>query len=203
MNPWTKEERRIFHSLSTTQKIQDFLEKIPANFEKNGETCFSPRMMLQKRKAHCVEGALFAAAALRFHGHPAILMDLTSDKGDDDHVVALFKRQGCYGAISKTNHAVLRYREPIYRSPRELALSYFHEYFLDDGKKTLRSFAILHLKKFDHLHWETSEDHLWQIYRALFKTKHIPLLNRSQIATLRKADPIERKAGKLVAWKKH
>jgi hypothetical protein len=123
---------KIFKKLSTPQKIQDFLNSLKFNFEDDGETCMSPRQVLLKGKAHCMEDAMFAAAALEFHGHKPLILDLraTERPYDSDHVVAVFKKFGCFGAISKTNHAVLRYREPIYKSIRELALSYFHEYFL-------------------------------------------------------------------------
>lgn len=173
------------------------------NFEPKGHTCCSPRRVLREWKAHCVEGAIFAAAALRFHGHPPLLMDLTSEADDYDHVVTLFRQRGFWGAISKTNHAVLRYRDPIYRTLRELALSYFHEYFLDDGRKTLRSFAApIDLSRFARRRWMTAEDDLWDVYDHLFAAKHHPLLTPAQMRSLRRADPVERRAGKLVTWKK-
>ena len=111
----------------------------------------SPRFVIKTQKAHCMEGSMLAAAALEFNGFRPFVMDLRSVKpGDDDHVVAVFRRFGHFGAISKTNHGVLRYREPIYKTPRELALSYFHEYFLKDGKKTLREYSeVFDLGYFD------------------------------------------------------
>ena len=133
----TPAERRLFARLDTPQKIQDFLDKTPANFELDGDTVRSPRMMLQARMAHCAEAALFAAAALMFHGRQAWLMDLRALPRDQDHVVTLFRERGLWGAISKTNHAILRWRDPIYRSARELAMSYAHEYCLPGGKKSL------------------------------------------------------------------
>ena len=133
----TKQELKIFKKLNTPIKIQDFLDKIPMNWEKKGETYFSPRRALEARKMHCLEGAIFAATALWLQGEKPLLLDLKA-KGDDDHVVALYRRNGYWGAISKTNHAALRFRDPVYKTIRELALSYFHEYFLDrDGKKIL------------------------------------------------------------------
>lgn len=129
-------------------------------------------------------------------------MDLRANSYDYDHLVALFKKDGYWGAISKSSYAVLRYREPIYKNLRELALSYFHEYFLNaDGSKTLRSYS----KPLDlsgNAGWITSEKDLWPIYRKLNKWPHIPLLTRVMITNLRPADPIEIKAGKLVEWKK-
>ena len=196
-------ELKIFKKLSTPRKIQDFLEKIPINFDYRRDTCMSPRKVLRKNKAHCIEAAIFAAAALLFHGQPPLLLDLKSVDHDFDHVVALFKKNGRWGAISKTNHAVLRFREPVYRDVRELAMSFFHEYFDDNGKKNLRSFSpplnLLKLKKCD---WLFSEKDLWYIVDALDKCPHYPILTRSAIASLRRADPIEIKAGKITQWKR-
>src|SRR3989338_7334538 len=123
---FTKEEIAIFKSLNTPKKIQDFLNSIPADFEPHGDTVLSPRMVLKENRAHCMEGAMFAAAALRFHGYPPFVVDLTAVKDDDDHVITVFKHNNHWGAISKTNHAVLRYREPVYKTIRELVMSYFH-----------------------------------------------------------------------------
>ena len=110
----------------------------------------SPRLVLRNNKCHCIEGAIFAALALRFHGYKPLVVDLTASKDDFDHVIAVFKKDGKWGAISKTNHAVLRYREPVYKSIREIVMSYFHEYANDDGKRTLRSFSLpVNLSRFD------------------------------------------------------
>src|SRR3989344_3210239 len=127
-------EFAIFEKLTTPEKIQDFIDILPVNFEPNSDTSRSPLMTLREGRAHCMEGALIAASALWYHGEPPLLLDLKTTKGDDDHVVTLFKRHGRWGAISKTKHAVLRYRDAIYRSVRELVMSYFHEYFLDSGR---------------------------------------------------------------------
>jgi len=196
-------ELKIFRKLSTPRKIQDFLEKIPINFERDKkDTCLSPRRVLRENKAHCIEGALFAAAALWLNGERPFLLDLLAADHDLDHVVTLFRRHGLWGAISKTNHAVLRYREPIFRTPRELALSYFHEYFTDEGEKTLRSYSQpFDLVKFAKRGWATSERNLWRIVEALDKSPHIPILSKRAIAELRPVDPLEIKAGKLVQWK--
>jgi hypothetical protein len=197
----TKEELRIFKKLNTPSKIQDFLETIPINFEEKKKTIMSPRYVLREKKAHCFEGALFAAGVLLFHGEKPLLLDLNVDRPDYDHVVALFRRKGKWGAISKTNHAILRYRDPVYTSPREIALSYFHEYFLDNGKKMLRSYAVFDLSAIKK-NWVIDEENLWYIDRVLNRTKHIPILSKKDKILLRRADPIERKAGKLTIWKK-
>lgn len=202
MHKYTAREITILKKLSTPKKIQDFLETLEINFEEKGETCMSPRRALRERKAHCMEAAMLAAAALEFHGDKPLVLDLRAKKPDDDHVVAVFKRHGCWGAISKTNHAVLRYREPVYRTVRELALSYFHEYFNDDGKKTMREYSLpFNLNRFSKLDWQTSEKDLWEIPRKLDAANHYPVAGNGQARDYRRADPLEIKAGKLVGWK--
>lgn len=151
-----------------------------------------------------MEGAMLAAAALRLQGRPPLVLDLTSEDGDDDHVLALVRERGCWGAISKTNHAVLRYREPIYRTIRELALSCFHEYFLNrNGRKTLRSYSRpINLARFDSRGWMTDEEDVSYIPDYLYTVPHTPLLRPWQINRLRPADPIERQAGRMVEWQR-
>jgi hypothetical protein len=217
---YNRAEIKLFKKLDSPNKIQDFLAfKIKHNPAKDGVECRSPRMVLFAGKAHCMEGALLAAAILEFHGQKPLLMDLRSTSDDLDHVVALFRQFGCWGGISKTNHVVLRYREPIYRSIRELALSYFHEYFLDNGKKTLREYSTpFDLRNLDEhpfsvspslhkrglggvLNWRTSDKDLEKLPDTLDSVKHYKILLPAQIKNLRKADKIEIKAGKLVEWK--
>lgn len=192
----------MLKKLSSPEKIQDFLDTIKINFEKDGDTSRSPLMVLRRREAHCIEGALLAAAALWYHGEPPLLLDLKTKKGDHDHVVALFERDGRWGAISKTNHAVLRYRDPVYRTVRELAMSYFHEYFLDTGVKTLRTYS----RPFGLLpfgaDWLTSAENLWEINNALDSSPHFAIAPKAAMAKLRPAHPVERAAGKIVEWKK-
>ncbi len=193
--------------LKTPAQIQDFINTIPFNFEKQGVTLYSPSQVLRHKKAHCIEGALLAAQLLSKIGYQPLIMDLRVAKNEDrdfDHVVCVFKEKGFWGAISKTNHTVLRYREPVYKTIRELAMSYFHEYFLNTtGEKTLRSYSLpLNLNKFNKKNWQTSNENLWYIANALNKVKHFPILNSTQIKKLRKADAIERKAGAIIEWKK-
>ena len=195
-------ELKLLRSLKTPQKIQDFLNSLPINFERSRETCFSPQQVLQKRRAHCAEGAIFAAACLMFHGQKPLLLDLKTTKDDLEHIVALFRRDGRWGAISKTNHAVLRYREPVYKTVRELALSYFHEYFLNNGQKTLRAFSDpFDMSKIKETDWLVSEDACWQIVSQLDKIRHHSILTPRQIKKLRQADNIEIKAGKLKEYR--
>ena len=196
-------EIALFKSLNTPRKIQHFLNHIPANFEPDGDTCLSPRMVLKENRAHCIEGAMLAALILRIHGHQPLLVDLEATRDDFDHVIAVFKQHGHWGAISKTNHAVLRYRDPIYKTIRELVMSYFHEYFDKNGKKTLRKYTEpIDLSLFDYREWMSTEEELWYIADHLAKAKHISLLNRKQIALLKKPDTIEMEFGEVVEWKK-
>jgi len=174
---------------------------MPMNLEKSGDTCFSPMTVLDKKVCHCIEGATLAALALRINGQPPLLLDLMASKTDFDHVVAVFKKNGKWGAISKTNHVFLRYREPVYSSIRELAMSYFHEYFDTTGRKSLRSFsAPINLKRFDHLDWMTTEEEIFYIPEYLADVKHSPILNRKQIMYLQKADRMESRIGKMLEW---
>ncbi len=193
---YTKEEGKLFRRLDTPAKIQDYINSIPFNFSEK-KVYLSPRGVLIKRKADCLEGAMFAAAVLEFGGGKPWLLDLRSAKKpwDYDHVVAVFKIDGFFGAISKTNHAVLRYREPVYKSVRELAMSFFHEYFLTDGRKTLREYSdLFDLNKINHLGWRTTAGNLWEIHDHLEKTTHHRILSSKQMKNLRKVDKIEIKA---------
>lgn len=199
----TKKETRLFKSLNTPSKIQDFLNTIPQNFDEDGPIVISPRKVLELNKAHCVEGALLAAAILWYHGHKPLLMDIKTlrSQNDSDHVVTLFKHNGYWGALSKTNHGVLRYREPIYKTLRELALSYFHEYFLNDtGIKTMRSYSKAHNLSQYGTKWITSEEDLYEISADLDEIAHFDVVPKH--LKLRKADKVEIEAGKIVEWQK-
>lgn len=200
----TRDERKILRALDAPWKIQDFLNATPTNHEPEGDTCLSPRRVLRERRAHCMEGAMLAALALRFHGGKPLVVDMMGTPDDSDHVVAVYRRNGHWGALSKTNHSVLRYREPVYRTLRELMMSYFHEYSSQaTGKKTLRSYSLpVDLSRFDALGWMTREDDVWEIPEYLADVRHLPLLTRAQIAALRKADPMELRAGDLLEWPK-
>ena len=193
-------EFRVLKKLDTPRKVQDFLDTVPINFERGGETCMSPLRTLRRNRAHCMEGALLAALALWMHGRPPLIMDLKTSDDDVDHLVAVFKIGRHWGGITKTNHAVLRYREPVYRDLRELAMSFFHEYFLDSGKKTLRSYSEpFDLREWDP-NWMTSADDLWDLEAAIDASRHWSILSRRGIAGLRRADAIEVRAGKLKEW---
>lgn len=196
-------ELRGLKRLDTPIKIQNFLDALPFNFEKKGETHMSPRRVLRTRRAHCLEGALLAALALHLHGEEPLLLDLVSLPHDDDHVVALYKRNDYWGAISKTNHATIRFRDPVYKTLRELAISYFHEWFMNsNGEKTLQSYSKpLNLKRFG-TKWITAEEELWWLDKELNALSHYALVPKGNRKYIRKADPMELKAGSFVEWKR-
>ena len=201
----TVREQQSLQKLDSPIAIQDFLDSIPMNHEKKGETHFSPRRVLREKKAHCIEGALLAAAALWLHGERPLLMDLCADKkryDDDDHVVALYKRNGYWGAISKTNHATIRFRDPVYKTLRELALSYFHEWFMNkNGIKSMQSYSRpLDMTRFG-TDWVTTEEDLWFVDDALNALPHYPLVPAKNGKFIRKADAMELKAGRFIEWK--
>lgn len=161
----------------------------------------SPRRTIAAGTAHCFEGALVAAAALMYHGQKPLLLDLQTTSDDQDHVVALYRSGRYWGAISKTNHAVLRFRDPVYASVRELALSYFHEYFLSNGKKTMRAYSEpFNLSKYQDSEWLTAEEDLVDIVNALDDSPHHEIAPSSIVQKLRKADGIETRTFNSEEW---
>jgi hypothetical protein len=199
----TPAETRLFARLTTPQKIQTYVDKLPANFEPDGDTLMSPRRMMKARVAHCAEGAMFAAAVLAFHGKDAWLMDIRSLPSDHDHIVTLFKQHGLWGAISKTNHAILRWRDPIYRTPRELAMSYAHEYCLPGGKKSMLEFSRpFSLTRFAAKRWVIAEEELHWLMDKLDDAPHVPVAPPTALRTRRRSSPIELKAQEVVEWKR-
>lgn len=195
-----KEEIKLLLKLKSPQKIQDFLDTLVFNFEKEGETCMSPRRVLRERKANCIEGAFLACACLWLQGEKPLLLNLkVNDKNDDDHAVALYKQNGYWGAVSKTNHSVLRFRDPVYKTVRELAMSYFHEYFLQsNGKKTMSGFSSpINLQKFGEK-WVTSENDLWDIAEVIYDSEHFATVPKVNEKFIHKAHETER-AGANIA----
>jgi hypothetical protein len=199
----TEGELRTLQALDTPQKIQAFLVRIRVNHELDGETILSAREVLRQRRAHCIEGAFVAACALWLHGHPPLLVHLDCDISDYPHVIAVFRRGRYWGAISKTNGTPLRYRDPIYRSLRELTMSYFHEYYNKKYQKTLRSYSrAFDLRTVDPALWVTCEQNCWEIHDRLLHARHYPLVSNRQVRLLAKRDSFERKASKFVQYPK-
>jgi len=194
----TAAELAVFRRrLDAPAKIQGFLDEIPYNIEADGETFRSPRRVLADRTANCIEGAVLAAAALRVQGEPPLIMDLTAVR-DEDHVIAVFRSRSLWGAIATSKFTGLRYREPVYRTLRELAMSYFEQYFNLAGERTLRGYGRpVNLARFDRLRWMTSAEALWPIAEHLERIPHIPLLPATAARRLTSLGPDLRAAGLL------
>jgi hypothetical protein len=191
---FTRGELALLRRLSTPRRIQEWLDALPYRAE---DRAASPRNVMAERRAHCYDGALFAAAALRRLGHPPLLLDMRAVR-DDDHVLAVFRAYGCFGAVAKSNFVGLRFREPIHRTLRELVLSYFEDYFNADGEKTLRTYSgLLHLRQFDRLGWMFKDDHLQYISDRLDALAHRRVLTRRMERDLHPVDPRSLRAGML------
>ncbi len=187
---------RLGRRLRTPSEIQSYLNRLPYDDAKGTR---SPYWVAREKKANCFEGALFAAAALRRLGFPPLVVDLHA-VNDDDHVIAVFRRGGRWGAVAKSNTTTLRYREPVYRSLRELVMSYFDGYFNLYGVKSLRSYSRpLDLTRFDARDWMTTGEDLDWIGEHLNKMRHVPLVSPVVVRGLRRVDKDQIKAGFLSA----
>jgi hypothetical protein len=185
LGEFTSGELRQLRGLKTPASLQRFLDELPYHL---ADTSWSPRRVLREGTAHCLEGATFAAAALRALGFPPLLWDLEADN-DTDHVLAIFKIGGCWGAVAKSNFSGCRYREPVYRNLRELAMSYFNIYFNLRGERTLRRYSQpVDLSRFDHRSWMTSEQPIWFIAEYLCDIPHRDLLTPAQVRNLTRLD---------------
>jgi len=186
--------------LTTPERVQDFIDAIPVNFEVGGDTCLSVAEALRQRRAHCIESAFIAACAFWINGRPPLLMDLQA-KDDTDHVVAVFRHGKCWGAISKSNHVWLRWRDPIYRSLRELAMSYFHEY-ATGPRKTLATYSIaFDLRRLKPEQWISNKEQCWDVANILDATRHYKLITHAQRKRLRPRDKMEMKANDILVKK--
>jgi hypothetical protein len=199
---WRPAERRVFRKLTSPARIQNYLDcEIGYNLEKSGDTCRSPRLVMRHGIAQCMEGALMAAAALRWLGYPPLIVDLEAVR-DSDHVLAVYRASGHWGAVAKSDYAGLRFREPVYRSIRELVMSYFDHYYNPAGEKTLRAYSKpVRLTRFDRLShgegWMTAERDIWEIPNHLCDIPHTPILTRPMERQLAKMDERSFKAGRV------
>jgi hypothetical protein len=190
---------RTLRALDTPVRIQRFLDALPYQY---ANTAWSPARALRERKGHCLEGALLAAAALRLHGHPPLLMDLEAVH-DDDHVLALYRERGLWGSVAKSNFAGLRSRPPIYRTLRELALSYFPSYFNLRGEPSLRAYSRpVNLARLDRLGWMSSEENVWCVVDLLIAARHYAIVPEKIARRLPRVDRRSFEAG-LHGWTKH
>ncbi len=198
----TKAEFAVLRRLHSPRKIQAFLYDLRQNFEPHGDTCNSVREVLRARRAHCIEGAMLAAAALWVHGEPPLLLDMRAVR-DYDHVVALFRRRGRWGAISKTNGITLRWRDPVYRSLRELAMSYLHEYANRRDHKTLRAYSRpFDLRVLRPADWVTAAKGAWAVAERLDALPHYDLLTPAEERRLVRRDPFERRLGAMLQYRR-
>ena len=195
----TPQNVRTLRALKTPKRIQQFVDGLTYQY---ADTAGSPQRTLRERKGHCLEGALVAAAALRLHGHPPLLMDLEAVH-DDDHVLAIYRERGLWGSIAKSNFAGLRSRKPVYRTLRELAMSYFEHYYNLRGEHTLRAYSRpVNLARLDGKHWMTSEEDVWCVPELLIAARHYPVAPDKVVRALPRLDRRSFEAG-MHGWTKH
>lgn len=188
-----KAEYKFVKTLANPARVQAFLDEIPYSTE---HVYRCPLRVLRERIAHCFDGALFAAAALRRLGYPPLILEMVPNGRDDDHLLALYKCNGHWGAVAKSNFAGLRFREPVYRNLRELVMSYFEQFYNVEREKTLRSYRLpLNLKAFDRWSWMTSDDSLERIAQRLDRVRKISLLAQPMISNLSSVDERSYRAG--------
>jgi len=182
---FTPAELRKLRSFKAPYSVQRFLDDTPYHL---ANTAWSPRMVLREQTSHCLEGAIFAAAALRVLGFPPLIIDLEAEN-DTDHVLAVYQIKGYWGAVAKSNYTGCRYREPVYRTLRELAMSYFHIYFNMRRERSLRTYSRpVNLSRFDRLNWMTTDEPVWFIPYYLVEIPHIKLLQPWMSKALHRAD---------------
>ena len=190
-------EEAVLVSLSSPAAIQAYLDATPYSPEER-DRC--PLNVIRDRVAHCLDGGLFAAMALRRLGYPPLVVDLLPEPDvDDDHVLAIFKQDGCYGAVAKSNFVGLRYREPVYRSLRELVMSYFEVFYNVDGLKTLRGYTVpLNLNPFDRYGWTWDDDGVAPIVKRMGEIRRYAVLSSDAATQLSRVDDLSYRAGMLV-----
>ncbi len=197
METWglSNAELKALRRLRTPEQVQRFLDSLPYNHDTRPHTCFSPRLVLRNGRAHCMEGALLAAAAFRLAGRPPLIVDLAAVR-DDDHILAVFRENGCWGAAAKSSYSGLRFRDPVYRSLRELVMSYFPHYYNPKGEKTLRAYSRpVNLSRFDSRGWMASEADVWYIPEHLASIPHTSLFTPAQVRRLTRMDKLLYDAG--------
>ena len=195
----SSESLHTLRTLKTPARSQKFVDALEYQY---ANTAWSPQRVLREHKGHCLEGALLAAAAFRANGYPPLLMDLEAVH-DDDHVIAVYREHGLWGSVAKSNFAGLRFRAPIYRTLRELALSYFEHYYNLRGERTLRAYSKpVNLTRLDALQWMTSEEDVWCVPELLIAARHYPLFPHKVARGLPRLDRRSFEAG-MHGWVKH
>jgi hypothetical protein len=187
-------DRELLAGLDSPSSIQAFLDSIPYSSDPFYRC---PRRVLRDRRAHCFDGALMAAAALRRLGFPPLVVDIYAER-DDDHMLALWQRDGCWGALAKSNFVGLRFREAVYQSLRELVMSYFEAFYNVLGEKSLRGFTVpLDLSRLDDLAWMEADGGLETIAERLDALDRTPVMTDGMAAGLSRVDPLSFQAGML------
>ena len=193
LNGWsdfTAAEIAFFMELDNPGKVQDYLDSIPLNHEPEDDTCLSALECVRQNHAHCIEATMLGAYILSLHGHQPLLLDMRASSHDDDHIVAPFKVNGRWGCLSKPNHAALRFRNGVYRSIRELMMSYFDEYLSKDGTRELRAYSRpVHLDAVFGPGWHRVRGDVEHIALFMDAVAHYRLCDRDQLRDLRAADP--------------
>jgi hypothetical protein len=192
---WSPALKNVFKKFKKPHDIQLYLNKLKYNSKYE---CSSPEMVVKKKRAHCTEGVFFAAAALRYLGFEPLVLFILASYNDDDHFIALFRRNGFWGAVSKSNYTVLRYREPVYKNVRELAMSYFDMFFNSLGRKTMRAYSVpVNLRSFDKYKWMTTQKDIAFISNYFDKVKHYKIVDKKMIHSLSHVDKELLKGGLL------
>jgi hypothetical protein len=182
----TPRELARLRALSSPPRIQRFLDDL--DYDVSGRHCRSPRRVLREGQVQCMDGALFAAAALRLQGYAPLILDLEADR-DDDHVLAVYRYRGYWGSLARSNYSGLRSREPVFPSVRDLARSYLESYFNLRREKTLRRYSRpVSLARFDRRSWMSAEEDLWYVPEYLVTIRHYRLLTPAQERALAPVD---------------
>jgi hypothetical protein len=196
---WNPEEFEILRSLDTPESVQAFLDDIPYNTE---STCRSPRRVIADKKANCMEGAFFAAACLDLYGYNPSVVYMIAFR-DDGHAITMFRRNGRYGSVEKSNYTGLRYRSPVHKTVRQVVLTYFDQHFNTQKELTLRKYTQpLYLREYLFPHWKIREDDLFDLSDYFDKLRTYTLVTPSMEESLRLVDERLYKAGLLGANRK-
>lgn len=174
-------DRKAFAALKTPAQIQAFLDDVPYSGD---DRYRCPASVLRDRRAHCYDGALFAAAALRQIGDPPLIINMFAFR-DDEHLIAIYKRNGHWGSVGKSNFVGLRYREPVYRTLRELVMSYFEVYYNMERLRSLRAYTRpFNLRAFDRIDWMHDDAAMDTIAAKLDSLKRTPIMTPRMVRGL-------------------
>ena len=188
---WTKQEKSILNKLDSPEKINKYLAKLKYKVK---DGCYSPSLVMKYQTAHCFDGALMGAAALEFHGHRPLIVDLWAED-DDEHVICVYQVRNLWGSIAKSNTSLLLERAPVYKSIRELVMSYFDCYFNYRGKLGLYSYSKpINLNQFNRFNWRHTEENLDLLTEHINNARHYQILSPKKLRQLPKVNSIIKEA---------